>query len=210
MQPVQKVVLTSTTYLTAATDAVALAALASQAAPSKHNVVSFSNCKKQGHIVTYCVSPGGGMAGKTIEECKAARQKDQESKKTGGTTPSPPRKFPVSIKGANGQVYTAYMDTPLPSDPAFVSAATTDPTIIMLPSNTIEYAGWIALEDNLRATVDWRTQTHPVDMTALTTSTICSLSQTAATPISCDTHPFWLDMGASVHVTPDHHNFKSL
>ncbi|KIJ26808.1 hypothetical protein M422DRAFT_77309, partial [Sphaerobolus stellatus SS14] len=38
------------------------------AAQSKPGMVVCSNCKHNGHIVTYCISSGGGMEGKTIEE----------------------------------------------------------------------------------------------------------------------------------------------
>ena len=31
-----------------------------------------SNCKRASHITEYCISAGGGMEGKTIEESKAA------------------------------------------------------------------------------------------------------------------------------------------
>ena len=55
------------------------------------------NCKREGHLVMYCISPGGGMAGKTLEESKEVRRKDRESK--GGkttATPQPLLLLPVS------------------------------------------------------------------------------------------------------------------
>ncbi|KAF8331779.1 hypothetical protein F5887DRAFT_1175828 [Amanita rubescens] len=39
-------------------------------AKTKPNIPSCSNCKKPGHSADYCISPGGSMAGKTIEESK--------------------------------------------------------------------------------------------------------------------------------------------
>ncbi|KIJ25139.1 hypothetical protein M422DRAFT_79215, partial [Sphaerobolus stellatus SS14] len=38
------------------------------AAHTKPPIVVCSNCKRNGHIATYCVSSGGGMEGKSIEE----------------------------------------------------------------------------------------------------------------------------------------------
>ncbi|KIJ22718.1 hypothetical protein M422DRAFT_196854, partial [Sphaerobolus stellatus SS14] len=38
------------------------------AAQTKSPIVVCSNCKRNGHVVTYCISSGGGMEGKTIEE----------------------------------------------------------------------------------------------------------------------------------------------
>ena len=32
-----------------------------------------SNCKKEGHLVSYCIKQGGGMAGKTLDEARAAQ-----------------------------------------------------------------------------------------------------------------------------------------
>ena len=37
---------------------------------SPHHVCA--NCKKEGHLADFCISPGGKMAGQTIEEAKAA------------------------------------------------------------------------------------------------------------------------------------------
>src|SRR6266550_8154627 len=56
-------------------------------AKTKSNVPSCSNCKRPGHSADYCISPGGGMAGKTIEESKRARK--EAMSKTSGKNPSP-------------------------------------------------------------------------------------------------------------------------
>lgn len=47
------------------------------------NIPTCSNCKHQGHSNQYCISPGGGMAGKTIQESKDARLKDHENLRGG-------------------------------------------------------------------------------------------------------------------------------
>jgi hexokinase len=114
------------------------------------------------------------------------------------------------MKGANGQVFTAYMDMPLPTDPAFTGAATMDTSLLISLSDTIEHACWIAMEDNLHETVDWTKQTHLVNMTALNASNITHLSQTIATLVSCIVHSSLLDTGASVHVTTNSNDFKIL
>jgi hypothetical protein len=38
-----------------------------------------SNCKKEGHLAEYCIQPGGGLAGKTIEEARNAQRAAWES-----------------------------------------------------------------------------------------------------------------------------------
>ncbi|KAJ3501275.1 hypothetical protein NLJ89_g9412 [Agrocybe chaxingu] len=45
-----------------------------------------TNCKKLGHTVQYCISPNGGMAGKTITKSKAQHMKDREAKNPKPTT----------------------------------------------------------------------------------------------------------------------------
>ncbi|KAF8816943.1 hypothetical protein BYT27DRAFT_7076152, partial [Phlegmacium glaucopus] len=43
-------------------------ALSTRPAPRSREPVVCSNCKKKHHTELYCIAPGGGMAGKTIEE----------------------------------------------------------------------------------------------------------------------------------------------
>ena len=51
-------------------------ALAAQSGQSRHThgSITCSNCKKSGHLSRYCISEGGGMAGKSIEDSRAARK----------------------------------------------------------------------------------------------------------------------------------------
>ncbi|KAF8798816.1 hypothetical protein BYT27DRAFT_7122570, partial [Phlegmacium glaucopus] len=49
-------------------------ALTAKPSPKTRTSVLCSNCNKPNHTDPYCISPGGGMAGKTIEESRAARQ----------------------------------------------------------------------------------------------------------------------------------------
>ena len=45
-----------------------------------HGSLTCSNCKKDGHLMDYCISEGGGMAGNSIEESRAAQEQDKEVK----------------------------------------------------------------------------------------------------------------------------------
>lgn len=45
-----------------------------------------SNCKKNGHTYEYCITPGGGMTGKSIEESRCARQEKFKGKNTQSQT----------------------------------------------------------------------------------------------------------------------------
>jgi hypothetical protein len=48
-------------------------ALATQSSSKGKSALICSNCKRSGHTAPWCIRPGGGMAGKTIEESKEAR-----------------------------------------------------------------------------------------------------------------------------------------
>ena len=50
------------------------------------NIILCSNCGKWGHKDRYCISQGGGMAGKTIEESKVQRQLHKDTSKTKSKT----------------------------------------------------------------------------------------------------------------------------
>ncbi|RDB23168.1 hypothetical protein Hypma_009671 [Hypsizygus marmoreus] len=71
-----------------------------------------------------------------------------------------------------------------------------------------EYEGWITFEEST-ASVDWKTNLRPVDESAY--STIAPLQQSKSTPIvSLDEFPFYLDSGATVHISPDKTDFLTL
>jgi hypothetical protein len=96
--------------------------LASQITPAKHTTTSCGNCKKPGHGVSYCIAPGGGIAGKTIDEAKEAQKREKDAKRRqNGTGSCATRRFPVNIKGANGKIYATYMDMPPLEEPAFTA-----------------------------------------------------------------------------------------
>src|SRR6266576_4687157 len=63
---------------------------------TKSNVPSCSDCKRPGHSADYCTSPGGGMAGKTIEKAKRARR--DAASETSGRSPS------TSSSGNKGKI----------------------------------------------------------------------------------------------------------
>jgi hypothetical protein len=133
-------------------------ALASQITPAKCTTTSCGNCKRPGHSVSYCVAPGGGMAGNTIDEAKEAQKREKNTKRrqngTGGSTTG---RFPVNIKGANGKFRAAYMDVPPPEEPTF--AAKVDHGVMPnVPADIVEYLGWIVIDDDLKHL--WTGQRH--------------------------------------------------
>ena len=84
-------------------DSVALAACMMNV--TKSTPPTCANCKKKGHSMTYCISPGGGMAGKLLDESKEAQRKDRDVRqgKEGMTSGG---KVSLIMTGANGQAFS--------------------------------------------------------------------------------------------------------
>ena len=197
------------------TSDIALAARTSNA--KSFNVPTCSNCKHQGHSNQYCISPGGGMAGKTIQESKDARHKDRENSRNGNNvkTSNSNGKIAVNVKDSSGKAFIIHVD---PSDissptnhtkPEFAGLASDLPESI-IPGTTedIEWCGWLAFEEEPKASLDWTTHTKPIDVAAI--SEVSPLQQNKRTPVSLEDLPFYVDTGATVHISPEQSNFLTL
>jgi Reverse transcriptase (RNA-dependent DNA polymerase)/GAG-pre-integrase domain len=181
-----------------------------------------ANCKRQGHTGPYCIHPGGGMAGKTIEESKEARRKDKETKagkSVATSSSSTDNRVKVTVKGSDGRAYIMLTDpsslTPASetSDQApkeFVGITSINPEL--LPVEHAEYHGFMAMiqeefnllaEPELKASVDWNTHSSHVD------SSVLSVTSSQA-PIPIKTVPFLIDSGASSGISPDINDFTNL
>ena len=175
-------------------------------------VVICSNCKHSGHIVTHCILPGGGMGGKTIEDSKQAWCRDRDAlRKTNPSSlsvHSPKHKVTVNVKGTDGHVYYMLVDAEhltspsltMPSDFAGIAATplTVSPAPSSIPSSHLEeeeFVGWLATEEDPQTTIDWSACELP--SSALAASASISTGQSYLS-----TSPFWLDTGASVHISP--------
>ena len=191
-------------------------ALAAQSTSQKSNIPTCSVCKRNGHTNAYCVMPGGGMAGKTIAESIAARKKDRENKRGGGTNVSQtPGKVSVTVKDSNGRAFVVLVDPADISNPSpttefagIASDAIPDAKLIIASIETVKYEGWLVFEEEPKATIDWNTHTKPFDIAAV--SEIAPIQQANCTPISIDDLPFYVDTGATVHISPEQSDFLTL
>ena len=140
------------------------------------HVATCSNCKRTGHTNHYCISPGGGMAGETIQESKDAHQKDRKNSRSNThTKPSNNNgKIAVNMKDSSGKAFIIHIDPSnipsLASDnkPEFAGIASDPPESLL--SNTIEdieWCSWLAFEDEPKTSLDWNTHTKPVDIAAI-------------------------------------------
>jgi hypothetical protein len=86
---------------------------------SKSTSATCSNCKRNFHEAEYCIRPGGGMAGKTLDESKQACRL-AHGQKSGLPTGAAPKsttptttthKVPIKLQGADGHIYVINMDS---------------------------------------------------------------------------------------------------
>ena len=215
----------------ASSNAIALAAKP----PTKPKSANCSNCSKPYHTHPYCIAPGGGMAGKTVEESKERRRKDKEAIKTPSastTTIATPR-HKVQVTTSAGQAYVMEVDD------AFLSTGTLQAKNefagIVHSTDALEWDGFdgfanlaivgrineeeesdniIPLQpvahisfDDLTTSIDWSETSKPIDLAKIT---VTALNQNLQTNLSLVNFPFWVDSGASVYITPDKSDFYNL
>jgi hypothetical protein len=127
------------------------------------------------------------------------------------------------VDGTTGHAYFLSLpptSTPsppvMPPDVHFSALATDDVASLLHPSivpsmtsaNIMEYS-WLALQDELMASVDWHTNKRTVvDLAAISVS--CIDATTRRTPVSLETSPFLLDSACTTHISPDRSDFISL
>lgn len=201
-------------------DSTALAATT-----TRNNWLICANCKHPNHCTKFCITPGGAMAGKMIEEAHAAQDtahNTQQGTNSGrpcgnqnNTMPTPqvpqvntaeatPTTGAATTVTINGQSYilTTAVNAALPPLVQSVLAA-----ISMANYDHEEYMAVIATTNDPRALVNWRTHTLPVDNTTLANPVTYSATCTA---LACPELPFILDTGATCHISPEASDFKVL
>ena len=196
---------------TTATESIALAART-----PNNGIPTCIVCKKRGHSVKYCISEGGDMAGKTLDESKEARSKDRLVKRGRGgalkNTP-PGGKVNVTMTGTNGQAFSVLVDPKdlaaiqdTPTTKEFVGIASSTPSDLLSDIESLEYNGYMAwIEEEPKTSVDWNKNTCSADVLTAT-----PLQQSKHTPIDLKSHPFFLDTGASISLSPEPTDFVSI
>ncbi|KAG5714973.1 hypothetical protein E4T56_gene5368 [Termitomyces sp. T112] len=176
----------------------------------------------RGHTKEWCIRPGGGMAGKTINESKAARQAAQGGGRKGGkpssnTTPSATTiKNGIAVKGLDGQAYIVdlshlqkiQLDVTKPTDFAGIADSSPNSTT----TEYFEYEGFM-VDDAIdpadyepRASVNWNTHTIPTipgyETILATTAVLPTHPSDRTRLVSLTEKPFYMDSGATVHISP--------
>jgi len=205
-------------------DAVALAAQSSQKRGTRSSP-ECSNCHWTSHTADFCVRAGGGMAGKSIEEAQAAKRRGSREKQEKPKDSKNARlKVALSFKDSNGQAFITHVDmdniTAMNTNTVTSSTVHVNLTSVNFDSpslnlaahltgvETVEYEGFLACFDDPRVSIDWAEHSNNIEVSP---TMIAAPHQTRRTTIiSLDTCPFFLDSGASVHVSPEQSDFLSL
>lgn len=175
------------------------------------------NCKKPGHIGRWCAAKGGPFEKLGIAASIAERRKEREESGKGKpyNTPSgmsgTTNKVAVNVKGADGHVFVMMVDPANLTSPAIASTpeftGIVSSPIPMAPHDEIEY-GWLVMGEKCEASVDWKDHSQPVTLDVL--AALAPLDQSCRSPISIDDHPFYVNTGATVHISPVKSDFLTL
>jgi hypothetical protein len=192
--------------------------------------VSCDTCGNSSHPTKDCFAKGGAMEGKR-DEVLARKHAAREGKslsagnKTTTSKPMVATGKPGSLRyDTNGQAYlldskthqAIYItssepaDTPAPSTEfAGLASDTITPAFIhdLSAADEDEYTTLIAAVDSLTTSLDWHTHSHPVNFAGITYKAPNQCSHTIMDPTIV---PFFLDSGASIHISNDETDFFSL
>ena len=121
----------------------------------------------------------------------------------------------VNVKDSSGKTFIIHVDPSDISSPTnhikqeFTGLASDlSESIIPGTSEDIEWCSWLAFEEEPKASLDWTTHTKPIDIAAI--SEVSPLQQNKRTPISLKDLPFYVDTGATVHISPEQSDFLTL
>ena len=209
-------------------------ARASSTLDSKQSICS--NCKKPRHTAEFCIQTGGGMAGKSISEAQQARDvkrgkkpkeksKDSQKGPAGSIIQSGNQAFIVDADGKAHEIVnsTSSANTASSSvDSAHFLATddlgSIDPLVLesMCTANIDEYAhvaehAWLATQESLHASVDWRERRRSEDELDLVALTAAPLpTSTRRSDVSLELSPFLLDSACTTHISPERSDFATL
>ena len=198
-----------------ATSNTALAAISNKSKPSRPLC---ANCERPGHKAEFCIAEGGQMAGKTLDEARAAQaaqkaatsntnkrgNRNTTSQSTTTAPPSQPQTGAAKSLMINGKQYMLVDNTAntatTPSITADTNTALSAMSIRMPTYDEDKYFAVLATDTNPSASLDWDKSSTPV-----------LAYSTGGVPIAhANGMPFILDTGATCHISPDASDFKDL
>ena len=119
----------------------------------------------------------------------------------------------MTMTSSDSRTYTAYIteindssDVSEGTTTEFAGLASAD-GLTNPASDVIEYEGWLALEEEPKASVNWNDKSCTPNIAVLS---VLPGDHQSMRSFSLETHPFYCDTGATVHISPDKSNFYSL
>jgi hypothetical protein len=110
-----------------------------------------------------------------------------------------------------GPASLATNTVPLPTVtlPEFTGLITDQiPDEIMSSGDVYKHSAWVAMDlDDIFASIDWNEHSRSIDLANLV---VAPCSQQERVPLSLVDHPFFLDTGATTHISPERSDFDSL
>jgi hypothetical protein len=190
-----------------------------------------THCKKPEHLADFCIQSGGKMAGRSLDDARAAQRAftgkqprgDYPLSKPAGT-PSGTANVATSDTKASPAVTTASPNAapkavviggvtyyPATSQSSTACLASSQPAHIDTVDSDDEpvpysYHAFLALNGPVTASVDWNQNLHSVTGSDARASPVISHSSCALVA-HADDRPFILDSGASNHISPERTNF---
>lgn len=205
-------------------------AFASQTnAPKARTRPTCSHCKRTGHYADFCVQPGGKMAGRSVEDARAAYRASQRRDRpensilstsanvaaTSSSSPAvvaappatvaAPSVAPVMINGiAYAPVST--LSTAPTTDTALFTATGGNVTPL---DATYDFLASIAVCGAPQVSIDWDVHSKSVDLNQVPSVPV-AFSASRAPILDLADSPFFLDTGANAHISPEQSDFKTL
>lgn len=189
-----------------------------------------ANCKRTNHNTDFCIRQGGKMAGKSIEEARVAQRvalgkppkstpvqnsahiatesstDASASLSTTSSTMPPAKGIPITLNG------TRYFPETSTTSADTANLATHDS--LLAPGDLFEYHAFVAVNDDLRTSVNWADYSRITDDGSVDTLpmayTSSSNSPSRDPIVNLRDVPFILDTGATCHISPERSDFKTL
>jgi hypothetical protein len=176
-----------------------------------------TNCKCPTHCTEFCISAGGQMDGKTIDEARAAQEAACANQRPRGTSRARTHGTNTQVQSTsgnttksimlNGKHYTLDNSVSAPETNKSTMSAISVP---MPAYNEEEYIAVLATVGNPCVSLDWGTHSRPFNCPFNEPTVPILAYSTGRSSMLTSDLPFILDTGATCHISPEASDFKSL
>jgi hypothetical protein len=162
------------------------------------------NCKKPGHSIDFCISPGGKMEGQPASDAIARQCAAREASRACNLLGNNPSNSLVKIE-SDGTVWIGGVKYQPATEPAKATIAEVDIEAAMTAADQGEYSDW-AISNNSSS---WGNNQDAFDMAMF----LLAASDTLLIARGAKDPPLYLDLGASTHIScvrSDFHEFSPI